>query len=454
MRRIRIFASLFVSIILVGCGSNGEFDDTFTFTEQDAADISNLLDRIEDEQFVDQNGDDGSDDLVPVTEVILDVSHAHKYASLRTSLGSVEGNVFRVTNVFLNVREHPNVQSKSVEQLKEGDQVSLLDFPNARWAHVQLADGRTGYVSTAYIAQITTDEDLSRVQEQYAGLYEVNFQFLNVRAEPNSQAQKLGELLSHQLVRPLAIEEQWARIPFGDGEGFVSSDYLRPFMPPLMVRQENFTLSIIHYRGDDPEIADALVKHLAFLKSAGKEIITMSDFYNLLKQQEERDVRLSSDKVLLVISDVTGETGGDVSDALRASGVGATFFLKTAGIGKDGVSTQFIKTLIANGNDVQSAGHTGDDLRSFTNSQVALDLAQSRQILEDLTGKNIFAVLYPSGGVNDRIAEQAIEMGYLFGVTLTPSVGGESFGRAQFLKLPSNLVTATTSEGTLGSLVN
>lgn len=440
------------SLSLVGCGGGGDFEDSFSFTEEDAEEISALLDRIEDEQAdsiaPDQEGGSG---LNP--DVVLDVSQAHRYAKLRTSVGSVGEDTFRVTNVFLNVREGASVHSKQVEQLKEGDLIRLLDFPNSRWAHVELVDGRKGYVSTAYIAQVVTEEDLASVKKKYEGLYEVNFNFLNVRSEQSSQSQKLGELIGHQLIRPIAIEGKWAKVNLDGKEGFVSSDYLRPFLPSFIVRQEYFSVPVLHYRGDDSEVADALVKHIAFLKSNGRKIVTMSDFYQTLEQQEERDIRLSGESVILVVSEVTAETMRDIADALRASGVSATFFIRTNQIGTDGISPQSLKTLSANGNDVQSAGHKGEDLRALTNSEIALDFAQSRQILEDVTGRDVLSVMYPRGGVNDRVADQAIETGYLFGLTLTPSIGSEGFSRSQFLKMPSNLVTATTTEGTLRMLV-
>ncbi|MBT3834933.1 SH3 domain-containing protein [Candidatus Peribacteria bacterium] len=440
-----------LAMTLVGCGGSTEFEDSFSFTEEDAEEISALLDRIEDEQVnaiaPDQDGEAIN------TDVVLDVSQAHRYAKLRTSVGSVGEDTFRVTNVFLNVREGASVHSKQVEQLKEGDLVRLLDFPNSRWAHIELIDGRKGYVSTAYISQVVTEEDLASVKKKYEGLYEVNFNFLNVRSEQSSQSQKLGELMGHQLVRPLSIEGKWAKVDLDGEQGFVSSDYLRPFLPSFIVRQEYFSVPVLHYRGDDTEIADALVKHIAFLKSNGRKIITMSDFYRTLELQEERDVRLSDESVILVVSEVNKQTMRDIADALRASGVNATFFIRTSQIGGDGISPQSLQALSANGNDVQSAGHKGEDLRSLTNSEVALDFAQSRQIIEDITGAEVFSTMYPRGGVNDRVAEQAIETGYLFGVTLTPSIGTEGFSRSQFLKMPSNLVTANTTEGTIGMLV-
>ena len=448
--------SLFICTLLVAaCGSPESEFDTFSFTAEDAEEISALLDQIEGEQEGSEGreggeGSEGTD--VVVKEVVLDASDAYRFDNLRTSIGSIEENTFRVTNAFLNVRENPTVHADKVEELSKGDRVKLIEFPNARWAHVQLLDGRKGYVSSSYIAQMVTEAELPEVKKLYEGQYEVNFAYLNVRDTPSSQGLKLGELNGDQVVRPIAFHDEWARIPFDGKEGYVSAEYLRPFTPTFMVRQESFDLPVLRYRGDEPEIADTLVQHLAFLKSNGKKLITMSDFYELLLQQEERDIRLPLGSTLLVITDITSDTVSDISDALRASGIKATLFFRTSDIGPDKISPQLVKTLIANGNDVQSAGHVEDDLRSLTNSQVKLDLAQSRQILEDLTGREVFAIAYPRGGVNERVAEQAVETGYLFGLTLTPSVG-EGISRSQFLRMPSNVITPSTTEQTLRTLV-
>ena len=208
-------------------------------------------------------------------------------------------------------------------------------------------------------------------------------------------------------------------------------------------------LPILRYRADETDIGATLVKDLALLKSWGKRIMTLREYYDLLLAQEEKDIRLPSGAVVLTITDLTPSGFKEASDALRATGVHATFFIKTADITPDKIPPQQVTTLAANGHDIESAGHSGDDLRALTNGQVGLDLTQSRGILEDLTGKDVFAISYPVGGVNDRIMDQALSTGYLFGLTLNP---GSTFDRTQFLKLPANLISPNTPEGTLRAL--
>jgi peptidoglycan/xylan/chitin deacetylase (PgdA/CDA1 family)/uncharacterized protein YgiM (DUF1202 family) len=440
------------ALLLASCGSTEEFEDTFTFTETDVEEISALLDRIENEEGVTEEGQVLDSSLVVEEEVVIDASAAHRYDRLRSELGSLEENTYRVTNVFLNVRENPSVHATLITELSQGDHVRVLEFPTARWAKIKLPDERVGFVSSQYIARVVSDSQLEEIRRQYEGQYEVNFQFLNVRSEPASHGLKLGELSAHQIVTPSEIKDGWATIEFDGQQGFVSAEYLKPYLPKLIVRQERFAIPILRYRGDEPGAADALVQHIAFLKAEGKKIMTLRTFYDLLLAQEERDARIPEDRVLLLISDVTETTIKDIADALRASAVAATFFLQTSAIGAEGIAPQHVSMLSANGNDVQSASHNGDDLRALTNTQILNDLARSKQMIEEITGQDVFAVAYPGGGVNDRVADQAITAGYLFGVTLNPAVG-EAFDRSQFLRLPSNVITSSTTEGTLRSLL-
>jgi peptidoglycan/xylan/chitin deacetylase (PgdA/CDA1 family) len=140
----------------------------------------------------------------------------------------------------------------------------------------------------------------------------------------------------------------------------------------------------------------------------------------------------------------------EISQALQTSGASATLFLHTADIGIGGITEKTVLSLSANGFDVQSGGHTGDDLRSLTNAQMQLELGQSRVLLEDMTGKPVFAIGYPIGGVNERVMQLAGEAGYLFGLGSAPE---SSFSRTQFLRLPGFIVTGSmTPEDVVGIL--
>lgn len=441
--RLSFFCILSSLLFLSACGPQETVEpdplDEFTFTEDDVVKFKELVNQQDEEEAT------GSGELAPRLEVdgevvdtsALDVSKNDIYAILRKG-SNVEPNTYQVVHTFVNVRSEPRVTSAAVGRLERGDQMTLIEFTNAAWAKVQFAGEKEGFVSQRYIAKLVPEEELVAERESFDGMYYVNFGFLNVRRSADTQAAKLGELPGQAIIKPLHMDEVWARIMFEGQEGYVAKQYLAPFSPSFLVRQENYTLPIVHYRMEQEGALETLLQHVDAIKSAGYSIITLRDFYDLVLAQESKDVRLEPKQVVLTISDVTAANEGDVSDALLASRVSATLFIPTGELGIDGITEKKVLTLLANGFDLQSGSHSGDDLRSLTDSQLALEVRQSRQLLEDMTDKTVFAIAYPLGGTNDRVQKATAEAGYLFGLGASPKV---QFGRTDFLKLPSILVS-------------
>ena len=370
----------------------------------------------------------------------VDPALRKKYDAIRAGSATGNGtNAYRVTNAFLNVRGEPRASAVFVERLNQGSVVQLLEFTNGQWAKITTPEGKTGYVSAQYIARLTTADALEREKKAFDGLYYVNFTFLNVRAAPQTGSEKIGEIPGQAFVRPLSMEKGWAKVKLGDKEGYASTQYLSPFRPHFLVRQETFQVPILRYAVDQDGVLFALTQHLAALKAAGVRFLTFRDLAVLVQTQEVRDARLPAKGVLVAIIGVTAQNVRSVSDALSTAGVPVTLFLQTDQVGISGISEKMLQTLLANGFAIESAGHTGDDLRTLTNAQTQLELNQSRVLLEQLAHTTVFAIAYPMGGANDRVLGQAADAGYLFGMGSAPDA---HFTREQFLRLPSYAVTA------------
>lgn len=433
--------SVLLAAVLVACGGQPEAQKPsgeFSFTEDDVARFREMVEKSKEESGtgVIRTGtaavlaDSGSS--LPAPKV--DLSVLPLYESLRESTSSGDSDAYRVTNAFLNVRKEPKVTSPEVARLTQGQHLSVVDFPSGAWAKVRLKDGTEGFVSLRYIAKLVSEERLAEEKKAFDGMYFVDFGFLNVRKGPDSESEKIGELPGQTIVRPLSIDDVWARVLFDGKEGYVASEYLSPFLPAFLVRQEEYRLPMLRYRADQPEILAELPSHIAALKAQGYSFITMQKFKDVLVEQQQGDVRLPPRSVVLAITDVTADTLNAVSDTLRQAGVTATVFIPTNRLGIDGITEKNIVTLMANGFDVQSGAHSGDDLRSLSNAQVELELKQSRALLEEFTGRTVFAVAYPMGGVNERIMQKAAEAGYLFGIGSVPST---LISRSDFLQIPS-----------------
>jgi peptidoglycan/xylan/chitin deacetylase (PgdA/CDA1 family) len=430
-------------ILFAGCSTPPE-EDVFTFTEEDVVRFRELAGSsatgtgaaVATGPRLEGQGQ-GQADSLPA----LDLSMAKAYDAVRAGPAATGEELYRVTNAYLNVRAEPRITAAEVDRLSQGDVVMVLDFLDAAWAKVKLVSGSEGYVATRYISKIVSEENLAEERKKYEGVFFVDFGFLNVRKSPDAGSEKLGELPGQSLVRPISQDRVWARIPFDGQEGYVAVQYLSPFAPSFLVRQETYRLPILHYRLAQGEDAlTMLASHVARLKQEGVTLWTLRDLRQLVLTQEERDARVPPKTAVLLVSDVTSQNVQAVSDTLQRVGASATLFIQTSQLGLSGITERTVLSLIANGFDVQSGGHTGDDLRSLTNAQMDLELTQSRVLLEQMTGRTVFAMGYPMGGVNERVMQQAVAAGYLFGVGSAPE---RSFSRSQFLRLPSFLITGS-----------
>lgn len=440
-------------ILFAGCSGEQQAEipqaDQFSFTAEDIARVRELmgngsgaglgLPRLE---LPTESGSDA----VPV----LDLSEVNEYNAIRTSNAGGD-NLFRVTNQFLNVRAQPQVTSAQLERLEQGDTVKVIEFVDAAWAKIEVDEETEGYVASRYISKILSERQLQAEKVKYDGLYFVDFAFLNVRNEADSNSEKIGELPGQAFVRPLSMDDVWARVPFGDGDGYVAVQYLTEFLPNFLVRQSEFTLPTLHYRLSSEGVLDVMPRHIAALQDRGYTVWDTGDFYRLLEQQEQRDVRLPPNTVMLTVSDVTPANIEELLSVLRASAVEATLFVQSKHFGPNGFAQQQLLNAIAAGHEIQSAGHTGDDMRSLTNAQVELELRQSKQLIENATQQDVYAVGYPMGGVNSRVEQLAADNGYLLGIGSAPD---RTFERSQFLRLPSLVITANdTVEDVLADVV-
>ena len=452
-------------ILFAGCGRTdikGPEDvdsDEFTFTEEDVARFRELSDDGDSASSIILNTETGSDvldirDAASTSESseppVIDLSLVDTYKAVRSGPGATGENLYRVTNEFLNVRDQANVTAGNLHRLDNGDIVKLTELVNAAWAKIEYAPGKEGYVAMRYLSKVASEEKLADEKKAFDGLYFVNFGFVNVRKEPNAQSEKLGEIPGQSLIKPISKDEVWARVPFQGKEGYVAMQYLSPFMPNFLVRQEQFSLPTLHYNMDQKDMGTLLVSHVHALREQGMKLLTYRDFYDLLLTQERRDVRLEPKTVIIALSGIAPENVKEVTDLLTKNNIRATLFIQTQHVGLSGITEKQLLTMQANGLDLQSAGHTGDDLRSLTNAQVELELKQSRKILEDVTKKTVFVVAYPEGGVNDRVMEKAVEAGYLLGVGASPE---RTFTRSQFLRLPSFIISSSMQPEDIITLV-
>ncbi len=438
-------------ILFAGCAPPELPEDVYSFTEDDVARYRDLA----------EGGDAASGSELPVPYLesiaggtgmivtgtggqrtaVLDISNAAAFDAMRTT-PTTDQKRFQVTNTFLNFRNAPSARGAFLRRLDRGDPLDLVEFVDGEWAKVRLPDGTEGFVAHRYIGRVVSEERLEEEQKAYDNLYVVSYRFVNFRSEPSQQSAKLGEIPGQTLLRPTAVENGWAAVTHEGKSGFVSLSYLTAIRPNFLVRQDTFTLPVLLYRldGATEEALQSMGAHVGALKQAGYTFITLRQFHALLLEQQGRDVRLPENRIVVAVSGVTPVNVSAISDTLNALSIDATLFISSKYLGLTGITEKTVQTLLANGFDLQSGTHTGDDLRALTNAQAELELTQSRALLEQVTGRTVFAVAYPSGGTNDRIATLSAGAGYLFGIT---DGGKRTFSRSEFLRIPAFAVFPT-----------
>lgn len=437
-------------ILFAGCRGPEDVaeDDTLVFTDTDMAQYRAIAESASGSELV------GSGSTTPEIDPVatgtgtaavgvLDVSMVKTYASMRESVAG--GTSFQVTNDFLNVRAAPSTGAATIERLEFGAPVDVLEFINGQWAKVKLHDGREGYAAHRYLSKATSEERLADEKKKYENMYYVSFGFVNMRKAPNQESEKIGEIPGGTMLRPLQMEGEWAKVQFDGKEGYVSQSYLAKFLPNFIVRQDTYTLPVLHYRltaDRTDELMQGMSQQVSALREQGYTFMTFANLRDLMLAQQSRDVRLDPKKVIVAVSGVTPENSKAISSALNIAGVNATLFVETQHVGLSGITEKMLLTLMANGFDIQSGTHTGDDLRTLTQAQAELELQQSRKILENYTHKSVFAVSYPQGGVNERIAQIAADAGYLFGIG---DDADRSFSRSQLLRVPAMAVFPSMS---------
>jgi len=442
-----------VGLLFTGCARQEPLPiDEYTFTAEDlqqAAEISN-----QQEKALTGTESTVNAPSTPIAPLNADVALAdpeviERYELIRSPI-TVAENTNIVTNEFVNVRSEPTSRSTKLTSINQGEPVAITGHYNAAWSEIDLGEEGKGYVSSSFVGRLLAESAIADFEKEFEGQYFVDFQFLNVRAQPDKDSAKLGALDSQTIIKPLDISNGWARIAFDGQEGYVSDQYLQPFKPNIVVRQDQYTLPVLHYRLIQDGMLAALSSHIDTLKNNGYSFSTFREFSDLLATQQDQDVRLEPKQVIIAVSDATKEDLETLQNVLDAAGVPATVFIQTRFVGIEGITETDIQTLINNGIDIQAGGHIGDDLRSLTNAQVQVELAQSKSILEDMTGRTVNTIAYPKGGVNDRITAKVIESGFLMGLG---SQDGVTFKREQLLDMPSIFISSSLSGEDIMSMI-
>jgi len=179
---------------------------------------------------------------------------------------------------------------------------------------------------------------------------------------------------------------------------------------------------------------EAFRRQLDFMKSSG--------WLSLLPEDIATAASMPSRKWFILTFDDGHRSDVTAAAAMNDYGYRGIFYVPCAHVGCDGfVGTGEIKALVTKGFRIGSHGLTHSHLTSYSDADLKDQLLQSRERLEDMTGKAVSDLAVPFGRYDRRVIATAISVGYQR--IMTSDVGVAKIGRsAVFPRLP---VTAGTT---------
>jgi len=154
--------------------------------------------------------------------------------------------------------------------------------------------------------------------------------------------------------------------------------------------------------------ASNFVKHLHCLKKMGKRVISLDE---MLRKQTQNS---GSEQVVISFDDGHKSNWSLAFPALQEAGAVAVFYIIAGKVDKDPdylTSTQ-LRELDAHGMLIGSHSMTHSFLSELNREDVHMELADSREHLEDIIGRPILDLAIPGGHFNKTTLEEAKQCGY------------------------------------------
>jgi peptidoglycan/xylan/chitin deacetylase (PgdA/CDA1 family) len=164
-------------------------------------------------------------------------------------------------------------------------------------------------------------------------------------------------------------------------------------------------------------------QQMRYLKTEGYRVISLGEFIEWMQGKRQLPKR----SVVLTFDDGYRAFREFAQPVLKELGFTATLFVYTdyVGAGRNALSWDDLKTLQAEGFDVQAHSKTHGDLRRATgetdaqyNRRMQLELAEPLQLFQRNLGRPIDRLAYPYGRADDEVVAKTKEVGYIAAFTV------------------------------------
>lgn len=119
---------------------------------------------------------------------------------------------------YLNVRETASPDADVIGKLQDGGACEILDDSTEEWYHIS-SGGIEGYISAEYV--LTGEKAREKAMEEAALRATITADSLNIRKEPGTSAEVVGQVLKGERYLVKSQEDGWIQI----SSGYISDDY-------------------------------------------------------------------------------------------------------------------------------------------------------------------------------------------------------------------------------------
>lgn len=167
-------------------------------------------------------------------------------------------------------------------------------------------------------------------------------------------------------------------------------------------------------------------RQMKFLHSRGYRVYTLKEYAELLGKRQP----VIKPSVVLTFDDGYANFMEEAYPILRKYNYRATVFIQTDYIGKRSSFTldldlplmgpEAIALLAVEGFEIGSHTLSHSSLPRISLTRAEIEIARSKEVLENLTGRKVHSFCYPRGEYNREIIELVKKTGYQAAVTLNP----------------------------------
>ena len=154
--------------------------------------------------------------LCALLTVVLLASAVPALAVGQSSTLATSGSQYIVNASGLNVRSGAGMQYSVVKVASRGTKLTYVSSLNGWW-YVRLSNGTTGYVDKQFLTPVSASS---------TGNYTVTASTLLVRAQPNTNAKRVGKLSKGTNVYVSRLNGDWGYISYNGTTGWVALKYL------------------------------------------------------------------------------------------------------------------------------------------------------------------------------------------------------------------------------------